>query len=342
MKSIRDVEQEINYYGKYQWLKQVGKGGQGVVCKARDIKTGEFVAIKVMNREALKHAPDAQYSKQRILTEIINHKRLTGHPLIIDFREVFQTKSFLCIVMQFAKGGDMYSYLMGCDHYGVPLTEDESRAWFQQLIMAVHFSHQMNIVNRDIKLENILLVQNSKQTLRKWWGQNHKFAPEYNKLWHLKLCDFGYSKDILHNQLLRSQVGTALYASPDVLFSESQTGYDGRKQDIWSCGITLYILLCNRYPFDPKDTHINEKMKNGIFSFPEHAQISYNAKHLICGMLAANPSRRFTIQDVIQHPWFQKNLPRNWQLDFGEHVKQVQEQLQSDQEIKLLIDNVFA
>jgi len=95
------------------------------------------VAIKVMNRAVLKRSPDVEYSKQRILREILNHKRLTGHPLIIEFKEIILTPSFLCIVMEFAQGGDMHSYVSNCSKYHIPLCEDEARAWFQQFIMAV-------------------------------------------------------------------------------------------------------------------------------------------------------------------------------------------------------------
>eukprot|EP01025_Chloroclados_australasicus_P039225 TRINITY_DN404_c0_g1_i3.p1 TRINITY_DN404_c0_g1~~TRINITY_DN404_c0_g1_i3.p1 ORF type:complete len:299 (-),score=17.91 TRINITY_DN404_c0_g1_i3:439-1308(-) len=284
-------------------------------------------------------------TKSRMEGEIINHKRLTGHPLIISFKEVFLTRSYLCIVMEYAEGGDMHSYVINCIDYKVPLNENEVRAWFQQLVMGVLFSHQMGIVNRDLKLENTLCaLSKTQKELNGWWGQMSKYEPKVGELWHLKLCDFGYSKDIVNCSSPKSRVGTLPYAPPEVLYALPGQAYDGKKRDVWACGVILYTLLFGDYPFDPVKNNPDQlclKIKRADYTYPPDVHVSRLAKDLIWKMLQSTPKIRCSIEDVICHPWFQINLPDNWNVDFSAFVLANQSELQSDEEIKELVAEVF-
>nr|CAD1838751.1 unnamed protein product [Ananas comosus var. bracteatus] len=108
----------------------------------------------------------------------------------------------------------------------------EARYFFQQLISGVSYCHFMQICHRDLKLENTLLDGSP--------------APR------VKICDFGYSKSSLLQSMAKSAVGTPAYIAPEVLFGPGE--YDGKQADVWSCGVTLYVMLVGAYPFeDPKD-----------------------------------------------------------------------------------------
>uniref|UniRef100_A0A0A9AUM4 non-specific serine/threonine protein kinase n=1 Tax=Arundo donax TaxID=35708 RepID=A0A0A9AUM4_ARUDO len=150
----------------------------------------------------------------------------------------------------------------------------------------------MQICHRDLKLENTLLDGSP--------------APR------LKICDFGYSKSSLLHSKPKSTVGTPAYIAPEVL---SRREYDGKTADVWSCGVTLYVMLVGAYPFeDPDDPKNFRKTIGRIMSIqykvPEYVHVSQDCKELLSRIFVANPAKRITIREIRNHPWFLKNLPR--------------------------------
>ncbi|KAL2647987.1 hypothetical protein AAZV13_05G148400 [Glycine max] len=149
----------------------------------------------------------------------------------------------------------------------------EARYFFQQLISGVSYCHSMEICHRDLKLENTLLDGSS--------------APR------LKICDFGYSKSsVLHSQP-KSTVGTPAYIAPEVL---SRREYDGKVADVWSCGVTLYVMLVGAYPFeDPEDPRNFRKTLQRIlsvhYSIPDYVRISKECRYLLSRIFVANPEK---------------------------------------------------
>ncbi|KOM30734.1 hypothetical protein LR48_Vigan01g028900 [Vigna angularis] len=173
----------------------------------------------------------------------------------------------------------------------------EARYFFQQLISGVSYCHSMEICHRDLKLENTLLDGSS--------------APR------LKICDF-----VLHSQP-KSTVGTPAYIAPEVL---SRKEYDGKVADVWSCGVTLYVMLVGAYPFeDPEDPRNFRKTLQRIlsvhYSIPDYVRISKECRHLLSRIFVANPEKRITIPEIKMHPWFLKNLPVEF-MEEGEGVLQ--------------------
>ncbi|OIV98120.1 hypothetical protein TanjilG_25985 [Lupinus angustifolius] len=167
-----------------------------------------------------------------------------------------------------------------------------ARYFFQQLISGVHFCHAMQICHRDLKLENTLLDGSP--------------APR------LKICDFGYSKSSLLHSRPKSTVGTPAYIAPEVL---SRREYDGKLADVWSCGVTLYVMLVGAYPFEDQDDPRNfrktiQRIMAVQYKIPDYVHISQDCKHLLSRIFVANPLRRITLKEIKNHPWFLKNLPR--------------------------------
>ncbi|KAL0423873.1 UNVERIFIED_CONTAM: Serine/threonine-protein kinase SAPK7 [Sesamum radiatum] len=168
----------------------------------------------------------------------------------------------------------------------------KARYFFQQLISGVSYCHSMQICHRDLKLENTLLDGSP--------------APR------LKICDFGYSKSSVLHSRPKSTVGTPAYISPEVL---SRREYDGKLADVWSCGVTLYVMLVGAYPFeDPDDPKNFRKTISRImavqYKIPDYVHISQDCRHLLSRIFVANPSRRINIKEIKSHPWFLKNLPK--------------------------------
>ncbi|KOM29564.1 hypothetical protein LR48_Vigan727s002300 [Vigna angularis] len=167
----------------------------------------------------------------------------------------------------------------------------EARFFFQQLISGVSYCHAMQVCHRDLKLENTLLDGSQ--------------APR------LKICDFGYSKSsVLHSQP-KSTVGTPAYIAPEVLLKQE---YDGKLADVWSCGVTLYVMLVGAYPFEdpnePKDFRKTiQRILSVQYAIPDCVQISQECRHLISRIFVFDPAERITMSEIWNHEWFLKNLP---------------------------------
>ncbi|XAR54882.1 Non-specific serine/threonine protein kinase [Bertholletia excelsa] len=264
---------------RYEPLKELGSGNFGVARLVRDKKTKELFAVKYIER--------GKKIDEKVQREIINHRSLR-HPNIIRFKQVFLTPTHFAIVMEYAAGGELFARICSAGRF----SEDEARFFFQQLISGVSYCHSMEICHRDLKLENTLL--DGSPTPR------------------LKICDFGYSKSgLLHSQP-KSTVGTPAYIAPEVL---SRKEYDGKIADVWSCGVTIYVMLVGAYPFeDPEDPRNFKKTIGRIlsvqYSIPDYVRVSADCRHLLSRIFVANPSKRITIPEIKKHPWFLKSLPK--------------------------------
>ncbi|KAG9451434.1 hypothetical protein H6P81_011399 [Aristolochia fimbriata] len=275
---------------RYEYVKDIGSGNFGVAKLVRDKWTNELLAVKFIER--------GQKIDEHVQREIMNHRSLK-HPNIIRFKEVLLTPTHLAIVMEYAAGGELFERICNAGRF----SEDEARFFFQQLISGVSYCHSMQICHRDLKLENTLLDGST--------------APR------LKICDFGYSKSsVLHSQP-KSTVGTPAYIAPEVL---SRKEYDGKIADVWSCGVTLYVMLVGAYPFEePEDPRNFRKTIGRIlsvqYSIPDYVRVSMDCKHLLSRIFVANPEKRITIPEIKTHPWFLKNLPlefmegNDWSLE---------------------------
>ncbi|XLR59635.1 hypothetical protein S83_010307 [Arachis hypogaea] len=263
---------------RYEVIRDLGSGNFGVAKLVREKCSGDFYAVKFIER-GLK-------IDEHVQREIINHRSLK-HPHIVRFKELLLTPTHLAIVMEYAAGGELFERICSAGRF----SEDEARYFFQQLISGVSYCHAMEICHRDLKLENTLLDGST--------------APR------LKICDFGYSKSsVLHSQP-KSTVGTPAYIAPEVL---SRREYDGKVADVWSCGVTLYVMLVGAYPFEDPDNPRNfrktlQRILSVHYSILDYVRISKECRHLLSRIFVANPEKRITIPEIKMLPWFQQNLP---------------------------------
>jgi serine/threonine-protein kinase SRK2 len=248
--------------------------------------------------------------------EIINHRQLSGHPNIIRFNEVFLTSTHLGISMEYASGGELFDRIVKAGRF----SEDEARYFFQQLISGVEWCHREGVCHRDLKLENTLL--------------DGRPAPR------LKICDFGYSKSAIFDSQPKSTVGTPAYIAPEVL---SRKQYAGEIADVWSCGVTLYVMLVGAYPFedanDPRNFRKTIQRIMGVkYSFPSNLPLSRECHDLMGKIFVANPAKRITLALIKQHPWFMKNLPPELsEQEMGAILESRTSTLQPVEEIKRVV-----
>ncbi|KAJ0918462.1 putative protein kinase CAMK-OST1L family [Helianthus annuus] len=280
----------------------------------KDIGAGNFGVARLMRDKrtkelvVVKYIERGQKMDENVQREIIKHRSLR-HPNIVRFRELILTPTHLAIVMEYASGGELFDRICDAGRFN----EDEvlflPRFFFQQLISGVSYCHSMQVCHRDLKLENTWLDGSP--------------APR------LKICDFGYSKSsVLHSQP-KSTVGKPAYIAPEIA-------------DVWSCGVTLYIMLVGGYPFeDPNEPKDFRKTIHRIlhvqYSIPKNIQISPECRHLISRMFVADPAQRITMDEIKKHDWFLKNHPANLMDEDKTMSNQFEEPMQSVDTIMQII-----
>ncbi|GER30487.1 CBL-interacting protein kinase 23 [Striga asiatica] len=260
--------------GRYELGRTLGEGTFAKVKFARNLETGENVAIKILDKDkVLKHKMIGQIKRE------ISTMKLIRHPNVIRMFEVMASKTKIYIVMEFVTGGELFDKIASKGK----LKEDEARKYFQQLINAVDFCHSRGVYHRDLKPENLLLDANGL----------------------LKVSDFGLSalpQQVREDGLLHTTCGTPNYVAPEVI---NNKGYDGAKADLWSCGVILFVLMAGYLPFEePNLMALYKKIFKADFTCPPW--FSSSAKKLIKRILDPNPSTRITIAEVLENDWFKK------------------------------------
>ncbi|XP_078150544.1 CBL-interacting protein kinase 16-like [Carex rostrata] len=286
--------------GRYEIGKLLGMGTFAKVHHGRDLRTGESVAIKIINKEQVKHNHGMMEQIQREISIM----RMVRHPNIVELKEVMATKSRIFFVMEYVRGGELFAKVANRR-----LPEDKARHYFKQLISAIDFCHSRGVSHRDLKPENLLLDENG----------------------NLKVSDFGLSalpEQLKHDGLLHTQCGTPAYVAPEVLRNR---GYNGACTDIWSCGVILYVLLTGYLPFQHENMM---KMYQKIFKadYQVPSWVSSDARRLVSKLLVVDPSKRISIAEILRHPWMKKGSSGlntkapNLQIQAKEETEQEDEQ----------------
>ncbi|ODV60320.1 carbon catabolite-derepressing protein kinase [Ascoidea rubescens DSM 1968] len=277
--------------GKYQIITTLGEGSFGKVKLAYHLKTGQRVALKIINRKTL-----SKSEMQGRVEREISYLRLLTHPHIIKLYDVIKSKDEIIMVIEFA-GKELFEYIVQRGK----MTESEARRFFQQIIAAVQYCHRHKIVHRDLKPENLLLD---------------------SKL-NVKIADFGLSNIMTDGNFLKTSCGSPNYAAPEVISGKL---YAGPEVDVWSCGVILYVMLCGRLPFDDEFIPaLFKKISSGIFTIPPY--LSDNAKNLLHKMLVVDPINRITTQEIMEHDWFKIDFPDYLKLNDSEKTKEIDDDI---------------
>lgn len=259
--------------GFYDIERTIGKGNFAVVKLARHRITKTEVAIKIIDKSQLDAA-----NLQKVYREVDIMKRL-DHPHIIKLYQVMETKNMIYLVSEYASQGEIFDYIA---KYG-RMPESTARAKFWQILSAVEYCHNRNIVHRDLKAENLLLDSNA----------------------NIKIADFGFSNYYTTGGQLSTWCGSPPYAAPEVFEGKR---YTGPEIDIWSLGVVLYVLVCGALPFDGCSLQaLRDRVLSGRFRIPYF--MSSDCESLIRKMLVLDPSKRYSISQIKRHRWMQLEIP---------------------------------
>ncbi|XP_053278339.1 serine/threonine-protein kinase SIK2 isoform X1 [Pleuronectes platessa] len=259
--------------GFYDIERTLGKGNFAVVKLARHRITKTEVAIKIIDKTQL----DA-VNLEKIYREVQIMKML-DHPHIIKLYQVMETKNMLYLVTEYAKNGEIFDYLAKHGR----LSEPEARRKFWQILSAVEYCHNRNIVHRDLKAENLLL-------------DGHM---------NIKIADFGFGNFFQPGEPLATWCGSPPYAAPEVFEGQQ---YEGPQLDIWSMGVVLYVLVCGALPFDgPTLPVLRQRVLEGRFRIPYF--MTEDCEHLIRRMLVLDPSKRLSVAQIKEQKWMALDIP---------------------------------
>ncbi|XP_029922631.1 serine/threonine-protein kinase SIK2 isoform X2 [Myripristis murdjan] len=285
--------------GFYDIERTLGKGNFAVVKLARHRITKTEVAIKIIDKTQL----DA-VNLEKIYREVQIMKML-DHPHIIKLYQVMETKNMLYLVTEYAKNGEIFDYLAKHGR----LSELEARRKFWQILSAVEYCHNRNIVHRDLKAENLLL-------------DGHM---------NIKIADFGFGNFFQPGEPLATWCGSPPYAAPEVFEGQQ---YEGPQLDIWSMGVVLYVLVCGALPFDgPTLPVLRQRVLEGRFRIPYF--MTEDCEHLIRRMLVLDPSKRLSVAQIKEHKWmaldvpvqrpvlYQQSVSADGEVGVGEYSEQV-------------------
>jgi serine/threonine protein kinase len=260
----------VQEIGDYALMECIGQGGYATVRRGIHIPSGKVYAVKIIERRVTWTERDLQLFKRE--TDVMSHM---NHPGVIRLHSVLETPSCFFLILDYASGGDLLDLIKDRGH----LDEDTVRHYFHELVDAVAYMHDQNVIHRDLKPENILFGDDGS----------------------LKVCDFGFAiMQSSSTPLLKSHCGTPMYAAPEMFLCDT---YVGPPVDIWSLGVILYVMLSGNLPF-PATTvaELIAVIQNPVIEFPPC--MSGGAIDLIRHMLVVDPKRRFTIDQIRGHAWF--------------------------------------
>jgi len=264
-------------FGSYQLLRTIGEGEFGKVKLGIKINTQSAVAIKLIKKKSV-------YNQNKLtkLCQEISILEKVNHPYIIKTYEVIEDNDYIGIIMEYASGGELFEYILAHRY----LEEYEAKRFFAQLLSGINYLHKNHLVHRDLKLENLLL----------------------DSIHNIVITDFGFATESHsdENKFLTTSCGSPCYAAPELVVND---GYVGEAADIWSCGVILYAMICGYLPFDddpnnPDGENIHLLYKYILetkVNFPDY--VSEEAKDLLRGILDPDPGTRFTMNQIINHPW---------------------------------------
>ncbi|KAL3270835.1 hypothetical protein HHI36_021355 [Cryptolaemus montrouzieri] len=282
---LPDKHAAKEFYAKYEPKEILGRGISSTVRRCIDKETGKEYAAKIidLSSDSPSEMTSLEATKQEI--EILRH--VVGHPYIIELQDVFESPTFIFLVFELCKNGELFDYLTSV----VALSEKKTRYIMKQILEGVRHIHSKNVVHRDLKPENILLDDNL----------------------NIKITDFGFAKQLIDAEELQDLCGTPGYLAPETLrcnMIEDSPGYSF-EVDIWACGVIMYTLLVGCPPFwHRKQMVMLRNIMEGKFSFssPEWNDISDAPKDLITKLLVVDPKSRISIEDALTHPFFHTML----------------------------------
>ncbi|XP_028634223.1 sperm motility kinase 3A-like [Grammomys surdaster] len=264
------VEPTLTYEplgAQYDVLRTIGQGSYAQVKLAHHRLSGTAVAIKVLLKEKIHY--------YLIRTEV-GIMKMMNHPNIISLHQIIETKKKVFLILELADGCE----LTECIEQSGFLHEGLARKIFNQLIHAMCYCHDIGVVHRDLKPDNIMVDSTGK----------------------VKIIDFGLGALVKPGMKLSRFCGALQFCAPEFFLCQP---YDGTKVDTWNLGVLLYFMVTGNLPFEGATyKELESRVLLGRYAIPRH--LSKELQELIRFLLTVNPVERPTPKDIMVHPWLRE------------------------------------
>ena len=280
IKYLRKATDYEDLYKSYEMKDIICKGRYGTIRVGYHKIKKRFVAIKIINKKAMSKEDMENIRNQ------INILKIVTDEFVLKLLDIIENESYLYIMTELCKGGDLYSYL---NQRSFKISEEKAAKLVYKLAKSVSFLHTLGIIHRDLKPENILMTDMTDDA-------------------DIRISDFCICKRLEPNETTKEIVGTLGYMAPEVLMGKDYNF----SADVWSIGIITYLLLTGYLPFDDEGEDKEVIRKTLFESIPFYndswKNISSKAKEFIKKILKKDKEERITIEGILSDPWFENYI----------------------------------
>ncbi|XP_039534044.1 peripheral plasma membrane protein CASK isoform X24 [Pimephales promelas] len=294
------ADDDVLFEDVYELCEVIGKGPFSVVRRCINRETGQQFAVKIVDVAKFTSSPGLSTEDLKREASICH---MLKHPHIVELLETYSSDGMLYMVFEFMDGADLCFEIVKRADAGFVYSEAVASHYMRQILEALRYCHDNNIIHRDVKPHCVLLASKENS------------AP-------VKLGGFGVAIQLGESGLVAGgRVGTPHFMAPEVVKREPY----GKPVDVWGCGVILFILLSGCLPFYGTKERLFEAIIKGKYKMNprQWGHISESAKDLVRRMLMLDPAERITVYEALNHPWLKERDRYAYKIHLLETVEQL-------------------
>ncbi|XP_076260581.1 peripheral plasma membrane protein CASK isoform X3 [Rhynchophorus ferrugineus] len=300
------AEEEVLFDDVYDLCEEIGRGPFSIVRRCIHRQTGQQFAAKIVDVAKFTSSPGLSTNDLKREATICH---MLKHPHIVELLETYSSEGMLYMVFEYMDGSDLCFEVVKRAGQGFAYSEAVASHYMRQILEALRYCHENDIIHRDIKPESILLAtrENSAPVKLGSFGiavQLPEKTP--NNIPENGVCEYRSNLSPMGRMYMKSdkagRLGCPHFMAPEVVERRQY----GKAVDIWAAGVLLHVLLSGTLPFHGSGRRLYEAICRGKLTLNTASQwefISDSAKDLIQQMLTVDPKQRITIQEVLNHRW---------------------------------------
>ncbi|XP_043088135.1 calcium/calmodulin-dependent serine protein kinase b isoform X10 [Puntigrus tetrazona] len=297
------ADDDVLFEDVYELCEVIGKGPFSVVRRCINRDTGQQFAVKIVDVASFTSSPGLSTEDLKREASICH---MLKHPHIVELLETYSSDGMLYMVFELHSmdGADLCFEIVKRADAGFVYSEAVASHYMRQILEALRYCHDNNVIHRDVKPHCVLLASKENS------------AP-------VKLGGFGVAIQLGESGLVAGgRVGTPHFMAPEVVKREPY----GKPVDVWGCGVILFILLSGCLPFYGTKERLFEAIVKGKYKVMNPRQwthISESAKDLVRRMLMLDPAERITVYEALNHPWLKERDRYSYKIHLPETVEQL-------------------